>query len=169
MKVFIKKFLSLIMICFVALTAFACESNPSPNYDCGTCKDEGVIDCPKCHVKRCNYESYNKDEYCEGGFLYRLCENCNGVSYIGKKRCDDCNGKGYDVFDKKCKNCNGSGLVKIDCPKCGIDGYYWVYRSCSKCENGLIGGTQCSDKSCSLPYSDLINDGYTYIDCPDCE
>ena len=160
----------------ILLLCFSCQNCKKDNneikYNCITCFDCGVIDCPHCHVARCNYEVY--DEYCLNGRIWELCDNCDGRSYIKKQLCSKCDGSGY-VIGTKCSTCNGSGLEKVDCRMCsslkGGKGYKQTYRRCKLCNEGYIGGSQCSDKCCTLPFSDskFSNYGYTYIDCPDCE
>ena len=164
-----KKLLAICLSCLTLISCISfmgCKGNTStygPTYKCVTCKDKGTIDCPNCHVKRCTWKYSN--EYCYKGYIFKVCTNCNGKHIIGKEICSKCNGKGYDSFGYKCKTCNGNRLVEVKCPKCQYDGYYNTWNACSLCEGGYIGGKQCSDGSCSMPYGA----GYTYIDCPDCE
>lgn len=160
-----KKLLAIGLTCLILMSSFFFASCGGPTYDCVTCKDEGIIDCPSCHVMRCDNSTFN--HRCQNGKIYQRCGNCNGKSYVGTDLCSWCHGNGIWRGDK-CSICYGNGLVKVDCPKCSY-GYRETNEDCSFCENGYIGGSQCSDKSCTLPYSTSKNNGYTYIDCPDCE
>ena len=133
-----------------------------PEYNCNTCQDEGVIDCPNCHVKRCNYKSGGEE--CRDGDIFSECDNCDGYGYIGLQRCSTCGGDGYDSRGYKCTKCS-SGYMKVDCPRCS-NGMMNTYKSCPICSWGLVGGNECG--YCTVPYSTYINNGYSYIDCPDC-
>ncbi len=165
----IKKIISFLLISCCIFSATSCRTK----YDCFTCRDEGIIDCPNCHVKKCDYKvtsAYFIDfnRYCLNGYIYIGCDNCMMESYIDEKLCPTCDGDGYDKSGYRCKTCDGDRWVKVDCPKCNSDGYYKLTRH-TDCENGYLGGTPCADKNCTLPNSTSKNDGYTYIDCPDCE
>ena len=134
------------------------ENDTNSTYNCSTCLDKGYVDCPNCHVTDCGY--------CQDGVYYKRCTNCDGRSYSTTELCLKCYGDGYNSSGYKCFSCNGHGVVKIDCPSCS-NGIKVVY-GCGYCDGtGYEGGTKCSDGSCSRSVSK--NNGYTYIDCPDCE
>lgn len=161
----IKKLLALGLSCLALGSSMffaSCET-----YDCATCKDTGIIDCPNCHVLKCHYKP-GDDEYCYKGTLYKECPRCDGNGgikkncscgvwyydrYLGMPTCTICRGRGY--VTSKCVSCEGWGRIKLN-------------RSCSKCVNGYIGGEKCADKSCIVPDDTSKNNGYSYIICPDC-
>ena len=170
-----KKLLAIGLSC---LTLISCtyfvgckENTPAPTYECSTCLDEGIIDCPNCHVKKCDYKSGSK--WCKGGSLFTDCDNCNTKGYIGHTRCSNCGGDGYDSQGYKCRKCS-SGYLEVTCPSCrGMGGK--ILKDCPQCDvykvkddyMSLYGGEPC--QQCKIPYSTTINYGYSYIDCPDCE
>ena len=165
----LRKIISITTICLLLVLSIlfvACDEKSQ--YQCNTCCDEGVIDCPNCHVARCNYKGQStsgKLTYCDNGNLMFECSNCDGKSIIGTQRCSSCSGKGY-FGTIKCPKCNGKGRTNVICQLC--DNGYVHLSYCSHCVGGYIGGTKCST-GCTLPYSNKTNNGYTYIDCPDCE
>lgn len=156
----IKKLLSIGLTCFIIMSSVsfvACGGR----YNCATCEDRGIIDCPSCHVMRCS------ENFCQNGKIPTKCTYCDGKGYtIGL--CPICDGDGYDDALRKCVVCKGNRVERIDCDRC-IAGYYESREDCSFCEDGYIGGKKCSDPSCTVPSNIFENDGYTYIDCPDCE
>ena len=150
------KVLFLLMVISVTMGVSACkDKEEAPKYNCETCYDKGVIDCPNCHVKDCTNTS------CHNGIISYSCWRCLNF-------CDYCDGFGYimagSLYLGDCTFCE-AGRVYEDCSECQNKRYFT--KSCSDCVDGYIGGKKCSDPNCSISY--YKNEGYTYIDCPDCE
>lgn len=177
----LQRIIAIGLICLTLGSMFSmagCKKN-EPKYNCSTCQGEGIIDCPNCHVKECNYRGKLSDSgvdiWCEGGKIAQDCDNCE-EGYIGYKICSNCRGDGYDSSGYKCRQCS-SGYKKVDCPACegGWMYLYYGFADCALCDeyeiNGysrfLSGGEPCMQ--CKIPTSNSINNGYSYIDCPDCE
>lgn len=117
-------------------------------YDnCYTCNGSGRVLCPKCQGT---------------GRTKKTCDWCKGSGGHCKKRCFDCNGKGYiedNVFGSGrhyCINCGGTGDVDTNCQRCSGTGYeseicdiYAVYENrphyvtCHTCNgNGQVRRTR---------------------------
>lgn len=161
----IKKLLALGLSCLALGASMFFAS--CKTYDCATCKDTGIIDCPNCHVQKCHYVEGGYS--CDKGAFYRKCSKCDGSGtteqicwcvdwyydrYRGKPNCTTCKGRGS--YRRTCITCNGTGRIKLNT------------SSCPKCVNGYIGGEKCADKSCIVPDDTSKNNGYSYIICPDC-
>lgn len=165
---FLQKIVGVVFLVVVSITAFACK----PQYNCSTCSDKGVIDCPNCRVQECGYVSYYHDpddnqwkvySRCNDGEISQRCTNCWGEGDIGRKLCSACGGFGYNDYGRDCPKCY-NGWTYVDCPVCM--GGWKDGGDCSECEDGyvIVKGPKC-DK-CEVDKE--INDGWSYIDCPDC-
>ncbi|MCX7947480.1 MAG: molecular chaperone DnaJ [candidate division WOR-3 bacterium] len=108
-------------------------------------------------IKEIVYNRYVKCEHCEGvGGKQRKCTMCNGVGEVYKdvrtfgiifqtrSTCSNCQGTGYEIFDK-CRFCDGTGIVKkqertkIDIPKGVQNGQRIILKG--KGDAGRRGGT----------------------------
>ena len=159
------KFLAKILIFLCVICCFSGSAcSKEANDDCTTCSNKGYIDCPNCHVKECNYTSGSLS--CYDGTIRRTCSSCRGIKF---KYCDYCDGLGYimagSLYLGDCTFCE-AGKIYSSCSLCQNKGYF-VEGLCNQCIDGYIGGKKCSDPNCSISY--YKNEGYTYIDCPDCE
>ena len=160
-----KKALKLIFVTLsiIILILLISGCKQAPKYNCQTCQDNGIIDCPECDIAWCMW--------CEYGSIYKNCPNCNGQKTIGRETCPNCHGKVYNENGYKinCKKCYGLGWVGQDCPAC-TNGTVFD-RKCDICNGGIVRaeGGPCQN-NCSAPKSGKSNKLWTnYIDCPDCD
>ena len=146
---YLRNMVSFLLISFMVLTFFGCESKPNkPKYNCETCSDTKIIECPDCDTIACTGclgEGYRKDK----------CLLCFGIRH----RCYVCNGAGR-IEGKDCKSCAG-GFVNRSCNNCD-EGY--IKRDCGLCKEGYVFKEDCVRGSHYIPH----DTGRYSIACPDC-